>query len=268
MKLTLSILILLPVSIICQDTLKMPQGVRAKIVIVTDGDGDTVPGFLDNCPTVSNVDQTDTDGDGRGDACEENNAYKAIDADNEILFDQLPVGGCIDISIDEAKNLRNTVTGLSVAGIPHTGEILDNPFPPVGIFGTGSSTQSNDVPAVSGYPFLFISKTASQGGNGTLTYKVSTTDFENGFNTDLTPALNAGGNRNVDAFICKINTNYTNSYVAVYATYIVGTTGNAVDGVKYGHSWKQGNVADSLTTLSSRDLMYQVFYSNTIRPTD
>ena len=34
-----------------------------------DADADGVPDDLDNCPTVSNGDQADADGDGRGDAC-------------------------------------------------------------------------------------------------------------------------------------------------------------------------------------------------------
>ena len=33
-------------------------------------DGDAVCGLADNCPTVANDDQLDTDGDGIGDACE------------------------------------------------------------------------------------------------------------------------------------------------------------------------------------------------------
>jgi hypothetical protein len=36
----------------------------------SDVDGDGVPDFGDNCPLVSNPDQTDTNGDGIGDACE------------------------------------------------------------------------------------------------------------------------------------------------------------------------------------------------------
>ncbi len=35
-----------------------------------DGDGDGIPDVTDNCPGVANPDQTDTDGDGQGDACD------------------------------------------------------------------------------------------------------------------------------------------------------------------------------------------------------
>jgi YVTN family beta-propeller protein len=35
-----------------------------------DADGDGVPNGSDNCPAVANPDQTDTDGDGQGDACD------------------------------------------------------------------------------------------------------------------------------------------------------------------------------------------------------
>ncbi len=36
----------------------------------TDTDGDTIPDTEDNCPSVSNADQVDSDADGTGDACE------------------------------------------------------------------------------------------------------------------------------------------------------------------------------------------------------
>lgn len=39
--------------------------------VPTDSDLDGVVDGADNCPTVANTDQTDTDGDGTGDACEE-----------------------------------------------------------------------------------------------------------------------------------------------------------------------------------------------------
>ncbi len=40
------------------------------ILTCTDSDGDNVPDFEDNCPTVRNPDQMDTDGDGIGDLCD------------------------------------------------------------------------------------------------------------------------------------------------------------------------------------------------------
>ena len=40
------------------------------IVLAAETDGDTVPDNIDNCPYFANVDQLDTDGDGTGDACE------------------------------------------------------------------------------------------------------------------------------------------------------------------------------------------------------
>ena len=36
-----------------------------------DSDGDTIPDEIDNCPLVANPDQTDTDGDGIGDVCDD-----------------------------------------------------------------------------------------------------------------------------------------------------------------------------------------------------
>ncbi|MFQ5440686.1 MAG: thrombospondin type 3 repeat-containing protein, partial [Nitrosopumilaceae archaeon] len=37
----------------------------------TDTDGDGIPDNTDNCPTISNPDQADADGNGVGDACED-----------------------------------------------------------------------------------------------------------------------------------------------------------------------------------------------------
>src|SRR5207247_6186502 len=35
-----------------------------------DFDGDGIPNYVDNCPTVPNLDQADSDGNGIGDVCE------------------------------------------------------------------------------------------------------------------------------------------------------------------------------------------------------
>jgi uncharacterized repeat protein (TIGR01451 family)/CSLREA domain-containing protein len=43
---------------------------EAAALVVEDGDGDTIPDDLDNCPTTANTDQNDADADGIGDACD------------------------------------------------------------------------------------------------------------------------------------------------------------------------------------------------------
>ena len=50
--------------------------------VIRDGDEDEVPDEADNCPDVSNRDQTDTDSDGDGDACDD-------DDDNDGVADEL-----------------------------------------------------------------------------------------------------------------------------------------------------------------------------------
>ena len=44
-----------------------------------DSDGDGVPDSVDNCPLVPNADQTDTDGDGFGDACDADDDGDGVD---------------------------------------------------------------------------------------------------------------------------------------------------------------------------------------------
>jgi hypothetical protein len=46
------------------------QAVSQQVGICSDADGDEVQDQIDNCPGVANNDQTDSDGDGIGDACE------------------------------------------------------------------------------------------------------------------------------------------------------------------------------------------------------
>ena len=67
-----------------------------------DGDGDGVPDALDNCPAVSNPDQTNTDSDPQGDACD-------TDDDNDDFNDAVesyvgtdPLDACPDDDTDDA----------------------------------------------------------------------------------------------------------------------------------------------------------------------
>jgi hypothetical protein len=47
-------------------------------------DGDALADPIDNCPTVSNPTQVDTDGDGTGDACETGPLFTDIDASGRV----------------------------------------------------------------------------------------------------------------------------------------------------------------------------------------
>ncbi|MBI5486598.1 MAG: thrombospondin type 3 repeat-containing protein [Deltaproteobacteria bacterium] len=51
--------------------LRSPTARHVWTIDLPDGDGDTVPDDVDNCPLVANPDQTDTDGDTLGDACDD-----------------------------------------------------------------------------------------------------------------------------------------------------------------------------------------------------
>lgn len=57
--------------------------VSALFTVVKDGDGDGRPDNADNCPTVGNADQQDTDGDGQGNACDTDDDNDGIPDANE-----------------------------------------------------------------------------------------------------------------------------------------------------------------------------------------
>jgi len=61
-----------------------------------DIDGDGIPNDTDNCKVISNADQTDANGDGIGDACE------GLDSDNDGVLD--PADNCVDIPNGDQKD--------------------------------------------------------------------------------------------------------------------------------------------------------------------
>jgi hypothetical protein len=72
-----------------------------------DGDGDGVPDDSDNCPTTPNGDQTDTDDDGQGDACDaddDNDGVPDEDDDCSTQAGQAQNGCPLPTNKDECKN--------------------------------------------------------------------------------------------------------------------------------------------------------------------
>lgn len=70
------------------------QGVGSTPLLVTP-DGDTVPSSFDNCPTAKNPAQSDYDGDGVGDECDEVTEFPSDGSADEPLqlFDRVEVSG-------------------------------------------------------------------------------------------------------------------------------------------------------------------------------
>ena len=68
-----------------QNFLAWSQNGRLNIFnMLSDGDGDTITSPTDNCPDIANIDQTNTDGDNQGNACD-------TDDDNDGLSDNLEI---------------------------------------------------------------------------------------------------------------------------------------------------------------------------------
>ena len=66
-----------------------------------DGDNDGVADVSDNCPSLSNADQADSDGDGRGDLCPRNKAYLI---ERELVIALFLIVGLAPTAEDVAKS--------------------------------------------------------------------------------------------------------------------------------------------------------------------
>ncbi len=66
-----------------------------------DADGDKIEGWRDNCPTIANPDQKDSNNDGTGDACS--------DTDRDGIYDALD--NCPLISNPDQKDIDNDHIG-------------------------------------------------------------------------------------------------------------------------------------------------------------
>ncbi len=85
-----------------------------------DSDGDSVGDNADNCPSLSNLDQTNTDGDAEGDACDSDDDNDGFSDDQEELDGTNPLNrfscktGCFSFDVDGNSEAKPLTDGLLV----------------------------------------------------------------------------------------------------------------------------------------------------------
>lgn len=103
----LFITLLIPLTAFSAELIPMTNGTTQFLYSIgeagEDSDGDGIPNESDNCPSVSNADQTDSDGDGFGDVCDQGDRFAVLDeSDNKVYI------------FDLDGNLLNTTSFISI----------------------------------------------------------------------------------------------------------------------------------------------------------
>jgi hypothetical protein len=101
------------------------------VVGVADRDDDAVPDHLDNCPAVSNPDQSDVDHDEVGDACEECGDVGECDDENPCTTDSCVERSCRHVPVIDGVDCRDAdlCNGAEICrhGLCQAGAPLDCP---------------------------------------------------------------------------------------------------------------------------------------------
>jgi uncharacterized repeat protein (TIGR01451 family) len=150
-----------------------------------DADGDLVCDSNDNCPTVPNADQTDTDGDGQGDACD-------TDDDNDGVLDASdcapldPTLKAIPAEVTDLAASADKITFTWTSVIPAAGsatvhDLMRGKLEELPVSNapgetcvraseTGTSAFDEYVPDV-GYGYYYLARGRNDCGNGTYGYR-------------------------------------------------------------------------------------------------
>jgi len=97
-----------------------------------DRDKDGVLDLADNCPDMPNADQTDSNGNGIGDACDNNNANNANNANaannaSTTPIDTSTVASSTPTDNGSATSINQTATSTSQTSVPENVEIIELP---------------------------------------------------------------------------------------------------------------------------------------------
>lgn len=133
------------------------SAVGSTMVTITR-DGDTVPDDIDNCPLVANADQTDTDGDGIGDVCDDTPGIVVPEGESSEFYEIIdgnPPAGHQEVSLSSHEVMAGRSVDVSA-----------------GIFALGSTARINirnaNMPANTRIADTASSHNGTNSGEGTV----------------------------------------------------------------------------------------------------